>query len=123
MTRLEDARKRLGACEQHDDRDHERHGGNELTANEDESVDSGSPVRREGHDPVDGSKAHGENVKNDAGAGEHLEALAKGAVRLIGVLLLRPNVEDEHHEKPDSKINHGANQVAALRQPALLKRG
>src|SRR5215469_6362094 len=73
MTRLQDARKRLGAREQHHHCDYERHGRDELPADKDESIDGGSPVRRKRHHPVDGRETHGKNVKNDAWASQHLQ--------------------------------------------------
>jgi hypothetical protein len=39
------------------------------------------------------------------------------------VLLLRPNVENEHQREPKSEINHRAREIAAVRQIALLELG
>jgi len=58
-----------------------------------------------GHDPVDGRKGHHEHIKNDAGAGEHFQAEAQGAVFAVDVLLLRQNIEDKHQQQPNRKIN------------------
>ncbi len=109
MALLQHARERLSARKKHDDRNHEGHRGNELSRDEQEAVDGGRPVGRKRHDPVDGREAHHENVKNDARAGEHLEAKAQSAVFGLGVLLLGQNIEDEHEQQPDCKINDRAN--------------
>jgi len=50
------------------------------------AVNGGCPVRRQGHNPVDGREAHHKNVKNDARASQHFEAKAQGAVGLVDVL-------------------------------------
>ena len=75
MPRLKDARKRFGTRKQHNHGDHERHGGDELPAYKDESINCRSPVRGERHHPINGRETHGENVKNNAGAGEDPEPL------------------------------------------------
>src|SRR5260370_13825936 len=118
---LQDAGERLTARQKHDNRDHEGHRGDQLSSDEQEAVDGGSPVGGQGHGPVDGRKAHRENVEDDARSGQHLEAETQRAVFGSGVLLLRQIIEDEHQGKPYSEINDGANVKAILSKVTLLK--
>src|SRR5216683_173023 len=121
MAFLKDAGKRLTACQKYDNRDHEGHGGDQLSRHKQKSVDSGSPVGGQGHGPVDGRKAHHKNVEDDARSGQHLEAETQRAVFGPSVLLLRQNIEDEHQQKPYSEINDGANVKAILSEVTPLK--
>src|SRR5260370_5833313 len=121
MALLQDAGEWFGARQQHDDRDHERHRGDQLSRYEQEAVDGGGPMRRQGHYPVDGCKGHDKNVKNDARASQHFQAAAQTTVFAVGVLLLRQTIEDQHQRKPDDKVNDRAHLKAPAGQKSLLK--
>src|SRR6266853_6443970 len=58
MTRLKNAGKWTGAGEQHHNSNHQGHRRNKLADHQEEAVDGGCPVGREGHYPVDGRESH-----------------------------------------------------------------
>src|SRR5216684_4044719 len=118
---LQDVGKRLGAREQDHHRDHEGHRGDQLSRDKEETIDCGSPMRREGHHPVNGGERHRKSVKNDARPGEHLQAAAQSAVALVDVLLLRQTVKDEHERQPDREVNQRTELEATGGQIVFLK--
>src|ERR1700676_716612 len=73
---LDEAFHGRGAREQDEDGDHQRHRRDQLTYDEEETVDRRSPVWRKRHDPVDGSERHDEDIKDDSGACNHFQAAA-----------------------------------------------
>src|SRR5882762_8285682 len=121
MAFLQDVGKRLGAREQDHHRDHKGHRGDQLSRDKEEAINRGSPMRREGHHPVNGGERHRKSVEDDAGAGEHLQAAAQGAVALVDVLLLRQTVKDEHERQPDREVNQRTELEATGGQIGLLK--
>src|SRR5436305_1504221 len=54
MALADDVRERLGVRKHHDRDDHEGHGRDGLSGNEEKTVNSGGPVRRKRHGPIDG---------------------------------------------------------------------
>src|SRR5579864_2751865 len=118
---LQNAGKRPGARKQHDHGNHQRHGGNELSGYKQKTVDGGSPMRRQGHHPVDGGKGHYEDIEYDAWARDHFHAAAYRQIIVVGVLLARPAIEQEYQNPPNGEINNGANAEAAGGQIALLE--
>src|SRR5882762_4855944 len=121
MALLQNGGERLGARQQHDDSDHERHRGDQLSRHKQEAVNGGWPVRRQGYNQVDGRESHHKKVKNDAGASQNFEAKAQGAVGLVDVLPLRQTIKDEHQHKPDDEIDDRAHLKAPAGQIRLLK--
>ena len=121
MAGLQHVRKGLRSSQQHDRRNHEGHGRDELAGDEQEPVDGRSPVRRERHHPVDGRETHGEYIKDDSGSGQHFQPAAQGAILPVGVLLLGQTVKDEHQGQPHRKIDEGAHEIAIMGEIALLE--
>src|SRR5208283_1522505 len=101
----DEPRVRLEAGEQHYRDDHQAHGGDRLATDEDETVNCGGPVRRDGHDPIDGSEGHCENIENDAGSGSSFEAQTQYTVFRAGILHPREGIEQENKEKPDREVD------------------
>src|SRR5882762_2929186 len=118
---LQNTGKRLGAREQDYDGDHKRHRGDQLSRDKEEAINRGSPVRRQGHHPVNGGEGHRKSVEDDAGAGEHFQAAAQGTVALVDVLLLRQTVKDEHERQPDREVNQRTELEATGGQIVFLK--
>src|SRR5712672_306668 len=132
VARLKNAGKGASASEQHDYSNHQRHRRNELADHEEETVNRGCPVRREGHHPVDGGESHDKDINDDARAGQYLEAAADGQVFRVGVLLARPAIKQEDQSAPDCEVHDGADPEAIgcqidatleIRERAFLSRG
>src|SRR5229473_1528450 len=121
MALLKDAGERLTARQKHDNSDHEGHRGDQLSRHEQEAVNSGGPMRRERHGPVDGCEAHHKNIKNDARSGEHFEAETQSAVFGVGVLLLRQNIEGKHQHQPNREVDGCPSVKAIWRKVGFLK--
>src|SRR5260370_9036820 len=121
MALLKDAGKRLAARQKHDNRDHEGHRGDQLSRHEQEAIDGGGPVRRDGHGPINGREAHHKNIKDDARSGEHFEAEAQSAVFGVGVLLLRQNIEGEHQHQPNGEVDSCRGVKAIWRKVGFLE--
>src|ERR1700722_19907654 len=105
VARLQDALEYRRAGEQHHHTDHQGHRRNQLAGNIQETVNRGGPMRRQRHHPIDGRERHGENVKNDAGSGQHFQAATQRAVFAIDILLARPAVEYPHQQQPHGEVN------------------
>src|ERR1700741_426437 len=121
VTLLDDSGERLGAGEQHNHDDHQAHGSDGLAANEDETVNGGGPMGREGHNPIDSREGHRQNIQNDSGAGEAPEVLLDLRIALPFILLFRPGIEKPHQQDPDREVKNGAAQKTTAREIALLK--
>src|SRR5438876_9513828 len=121
MALLQYAGERFAPRQEHDDRNHKRHRGDQLSGDEQEAVDGGSPVGRKSHGQVDSCEAQRKNIKTDARTGQHFEAETQSAVFGIGVLLLRQNIKDEHQRKPDNEIDGCASVKTTGRKVVLLK--
>src|SRR5882762_1086198 len=123
VARLKNAGKGASASEQHHYSNHQRHRRNELADHEEEAVNRGCPVRREGHHPVDGGESHNKDIDDDARAGEYLEAAADGQVFRVGVLLARPAIKQEDQNAPDGEVQDGADAETVQSQIAALEIG